>query len=174
MACAPSKDSDQSGHRHEEAWALSYPLSTQRRLIRLGGCTGWSESSLGAQSFCWFCHEAAQLYCKSFQFHAQFMFTIFMRQIFSRINSPWKFDTSIIANGTREGNAKINCRELTFHRQNTKINSHENKLVYSNFCAKLSMNMSEKCNKADNPLIASNAVCDEVEIPLGKKLINAQ
>ena len=25
-----------------------------------GGCPGWSESSLGAQSVCWFCHEAAQ------------------------------------------------------------------------------------------------------------------
>ena len=33
-----------------------YPAKT---LIRLGGCPGWSESSLGAQSFCWFCLEAA-------------------------------------------------------------------------------------------------------------------
>ena len=32
-------------------WVISYPLSTQRRLIKLGGCPGWSESSLGAQSF---------------------------------------------------------------------------------------------------------------------------
>ena len=30
-------------------WVLSYPLSAQQRLIRLGGCPGWSESSLGAQ-----------------------------------------------------------------------------------------------------------------------------
>ena len=29
-------------------WVLSYPLSAQRRLIRLGACPGWSESSLGA------------------------------------------------------------------------------------------------------------------------------
>ena len=28
-------------------------------LIRLAGCTGWSESSLGAQPHCWFCHETA-------------------------------------------------------------------------------------------------------------------
>ena len=28
-------------------------------LIRLGGCPGWPESSLGAHSFCWFCHAAA-------------------------------------------------------------------------------------------------------------------
>ena len=26
-----------------------------------GGCPAWSESSLGAQSFCWFCHEAANV-----------------------------------------------------------------------------------------------------------------
>ena len=42
MACAPSEDSDQPGHlpslirvfalRTKKAWALSYPLSTQRRL----------------------------------------------------------------------------------------------------------------------------------------------
>ena len=45
--CAPSEDSDQPGH----------PLRTQaffmrkaKTLIRLGGCPGWSESSLGAQA----------------------------------------------------------------------------------------------------------------------------
>ena len=47
--------------RMKKAWVLSYPLRAQRRLIRLGGCPGWSESLLGAQSFCWFCHEAAHL-----------------------------------------------------------------------------------------------------------------
>ena len=45
--------------RMKKAWILSYPLSAQRRLIRLGGCPGWSESSLSAQSFCWFSHVAA-------------------------------------------------------------------------------------------------------------------
>ena len=48
--CAPSEDSDQPGH--------------PPRLIRVfavRGCPGWSESSLGAQSFCWFCHEAAHI-----------------------------------------------------------------------------------------------------------------
>ena len=34
-------------------------MRTAKTLIRLGGCPGWSESSLGTQSFCWFCHEAA-------------------------------------------------------------------------------------------------------------------
>ena len=69
MACAPSEDSDQPGHPPslirvfaicmKKAWILSYPLRAQRRLIRLGGCPGWSESSLGAQPFCWFYHEVA-------------------------------------------------------------------------------------------------------------------
>ena len=36
-------------------------MRTAKTLIRLGRCPGWSESSLGAHSFCWFCHEAAQL-----------------------------------------------------------------------------------------------------------------
>ena len=31
------------------------------------GCPGWSESSLGAQSFCWFCHEAAHFMTPSEQ-----------------------------------------------------------------------------------------------------------
>ena len=33
----------------KKAWVLSYPLSAQRRLW--GRCPGWSESSLGTQSF---------------------------------------------------------------------------------------------------------------------------
>ena len=71
MTYAPSEDSDQPGHppivirvfavRMKKVWVLSCPLSAQRRLIRLGGCPGWSEYSLGAQSLCWFCHEAARI-----------------------------------------------------------------------------------------------------------------
>ena len=63
VACAPSEDSDQPGHppilirvftiRMKKPWVLSYPLSAQRSLIRLGGCPGWSESSLGAQVILW-------------------------------------------------------------------------------------------------------------------------
>ena len=59
MICAPREDSDQPGHqpslisvcavRLKQNWVLSYPLSSQRRLIRLGGCSGWSESSLGTK-----------------------------------------------------------------------------------------------------------------------------
>ena len=36
-------------------------MQTAKTLIRLGGCPGGSESSLGAQSLCWFCHVAAHL-----------------------------------------------------------------------------------------------------------------
>ena len=71
MACAPSEDSDQPGHppslirvfavRMKKPWVLSYPVSAERRLIRLGRCPGWSESSLGAHSFCWFCHVVAHM-----------------------------------------------------------------------------------------------------------------
>ena len=45
----------------KKAWILSYPLNAQRRLIRLGGFPGWSESSLGAHTFCWFCHVVAHI-----------------------------------------------------------------------------------------------------------------
>ena len=64
--CAPSKDSDQSGHPPSVIslrCALNGQLRTQtffmrtaKTLIREGGCPGWSESSLGAQSLCWVCH----------------------------------------------------------------------------------------------------------------------
>ena len=36
-------------------------MHTAKTLIRLGGCRGWSESSLGAHSLWWFCHEAAHI-----------------------------------------------------------------------------------------------------------------
>ena len=63
--CAPSEDSDQPGHppslirvfavRMKKAWTLSYSFSAQEGLW-------WSESSLGAQPHCWFCHETARFY----------------------------------------------------------------------------------------------------------------
>ena len=38
------------------------PAKTQ---VRLGGCPGRFESSLGAQPHCWFCHVTAQICIKS-------------------------------------------------------------------------------------------------------------
>ena len=54
MACAPREDSAQTRHppslirvfavRMKKVWVLSYPLSSQRRLVRLDGCPVGSES----------------------------------------------------------------------------------------------------------------------------------
>ena len=67
--CAPSEDSDQPGHPpilislccpHEESLGPKLPIKrTAKTLTRLGRCPGWSESSLGAHLFCWFCHVVA-------------------------------------------------------------------------------------------------------------------
>ena len=69
--CAPSEDrsawasaqSDQSLRcPHEESLGPYLHIErTVKTLIRLGGCPGWSEYSLGAHSFCWFCHVAAHI-----------------------------------------------------------------------------------------------------------------
>ena len=58
-----SAQSDKSLRRpHEESLRPQLPIErTAKPLVRLGGCPGWSESSQGAQPFCWFCHEAAQI-----------------------------------------------------------------------------------------------------------------
>ena len=60
MICAPSEDADQPGHppRVIRAFAVCSKDSQgskvsscgQWRLIKLGGCPGWSESSLGAHA----------------------------------------------------------------------------------------------------------------------------
>ena len=60
MTCAPGEDPDQPSLtrvfavRMKKPWVLSYPLSAQRRLIRLGRCPGWSESFWAHRSFCFF------------------------------------------------------------------------------------------------------------------------
>ena len=47
----------------EESLGPKLPIErTTKTLIRLGGCPGWSESSLGAHSLCWFCHVG--LFCQ--------------------------------------------------------------------------------------------------------------
>ena len=71
MVCAPSDDSDQQGHPPslirvfivcmKKAWFLSYPLNAQRRLWSDRADAKADQSSLGTQSFCWFCHEVAQI-----------------------------------------------------------------------------------------------------------------
>ena len=50
MTCAPSIRSV-FAVRMKKHWALNYLLSAQWRLIKLGGCPGWTESSLCAHHF---------------------------------------------------------------------------------------------------------------------------
>ena len=66
--CAPSEDSDQPGHPPSLIRVFAGRMKKAKALIRLGGCPGWSEASLGAHSFCWFCHVAAHMCLASFLF----------------------------------------------------------------------------------------------------------
>ena len=73
--CAPSEDSDQPGHppslirvfavRSMDSRVQAFFMRTAKTLIKLGGRPCWSESSLGAHSLCWFCHEAAHIYMRT-------------------------------------------------------------------------------------------------------------
>ena len=57
--CA-SAQSDQSSLCAQ--WVAKVSSCEQQKLIRLGGCPGWSESSLSSHSsFFWFCHAPALL-----------------------------------------------------------------------------------------------------------------
>ena len=68
--CAPSEDSDQPGQSaqsvqsfrcpHEETLSPELHLERKRRLWS-DWADALAESSLGAHSFCWFCHVAAQI-----------------------------------------------------------------------------------------------------------------
>ena len=54
MICAPSEGSYQTVFavrmKKPISYPFSFPLSALRRLVRLGGCLGWSESSLSVQT----------------------------------------------------------------------------------------------------------------------------
>ena len=58
-----STQSDQSLRcPHEESLGPKLPIKpAAKTMIRLGRCSGWSESSLGEHSFCWFCHVVADM-----------------------------------------------------------------------------------------------------------------
>ena len=71
--CVPSKDSDQPVHQPSLHCGLNrpaakdprFPVRTAKTLIRLDGCPGWSESSLGAQIIllvlsCWGSFDSLQ------------------------------------------------------------------------------------------------------------------
>ena len=80
-----SEDSDPSlWCPHEERLGPELPIQcTAKTLIRLGGCQGWSVSSLDAQKFCWFCHEAAQM-----TKFVQLRHTVFVK-CFICLNGTW-------------------------------------------------------------------------------------
>ena len=63
ISALASAQSDQSlCCPHEKSLGPKLPVEcTAKTLIRLGGCPGWSESSLGAHAICWFCHAVAHL-----------------------------------------------------------------------------------------------------------------
>ena len=46
---------------------------TVKTLIRLGRCPGWSESSLGAHSLCWFCHVVAQIVIAEYHYRHKYI-----------------------------------------------------------------------------------------------------
>ena len=72
IACAPSEDSDQTGHppslirvfavRMKKACVFSYPLNAQRRLW-----SDWADAQAdlslrwAPMPFCWFCHEVGHI-----------------------------------------------------------------------------------------------------------------
>ena len=61
----------------------AFIMWTAMTLIRLGGCPGWSESSLGAHSLCWF-------FLQKDRYHA-----FNANKAFITTNSGWKAETSI-------------------------------------------------------------------------------
>ena len=54
--------------RMKKAWVLSCPLSTHRRPYQTGRMPRLMWVFVGCTSFCWFCHEAAQV-CFTGSFH---------------------------------------------------------------------------------------------------------
>ena len=79
-----SAQSDQSLRcAHSESLGPKLPFErTAKTLIRSGGCPAWSESSLGTQSFCWFCHEAAHIKesrLKLIELNERYLFFLFNR-----------------------------------------------------------------------------------------------
>ena len=62
ITCAPSEDSAQPAHpRSVGSLGPNVSSCGQRRLIRLSGCPGWSESFLGARIILLFCRAPAHL-----------------------------------------------------------------------------------------------------------------
>ena len=63
LSCSPFHRLEMTEILSKGRKTLTHPSikCTAKTLIRLGGYPGWFESSLGAQSLCWFCHVAAHM-----------------------------------------------------------------------------------------------------------------
>ena len=114
----------------KKAWVLSYPLSTQRRLIRLGGCPGWAESSLGAVillvlSCCGsYTHLSVSLdhktnygiFCVS-SFTKNFIFFFFFNRVTVQCIGTVNESVNVISSNTVMWNVLRSLRSI-FHLQN--------------------------------------------------------
>ena len=75
---------------HEESLGPSLPIKrTAKILIRLGECPGWSKSSLGAQSFCWFYHIAVHFSDKAYVKHKQLFLSSQVNYIINDVRISW-------------------------------------------------------------------------------------
>ena len=77
---AHSEDSDQTGRMPRLIWVFAWTP------IRLGGCPGWSESSLGANSFCWFCHVVAQIVTAGLEKSTCLLYWLYVLSKFKLLN----------------------------------------------------------------------------------------
>ena len=98
MACAPSEDSDQSGHppslirvfavRMKKAWVLGYILSAQRRLW-----WAYAQADLSLRwahvPFCWFCHDAAHFTRNAVSMRNRFVVPSLIRVFAVRMKKAW-------------------------------------------------------------------------------------
>ena len=91
-------------------------MRTAKSLIRLGGCPGWSESSLGAQPHCWFCHEVAHMtFVKP---DASTKITLcYMLILFQTISGTWYFKTIYMLKvySVYEQNIKSESRKANYN-----------------------------------------------------------
>ena len=98
FACAQSDQSSLSAWR--KLGSLAPIERTAKTLIRLGGCPGWSEPSLGAHLFCCFFHVVGQIcmvslinsYCQS----ARIVLGV-VSSIIRNSSSCWKDNCYIIS-----------------------------------------------------------------------------
>ena len=76
--------------RMKKAWVLSYPLSAQQRLS-----SDWADAQTDlslrwVQSFCWFCHEVAQIQIRTFLKFPELSVSLRFQEYTDSIKPNWK------------------------------------------------------------------------------------